>query len=151
MVCNEKRPSRDCPLARGCAARVSVGGAPGPAWFASCPPGTRQPATSSAVAARAIVVRRIERSMVSRIADSFIPIPVVVHTPPPTYDGRRCYSTLVLFERLQRTPRGAPTHGEDQGQKPGRRARRRRDDTDHLEADPRAADPAVPRGGAGTL
>ena len=47
------------------------------------------------------------------------------------------------------SPRGAPRHGEDQGQQPGRRARRRRDDPDHLAADPGAADPALSRCRAG--
>ena len=58
-------------------------------------------------------------------------------------------STLVLLEHVS-PPRGAPADGEDQGQQPGRRARRRRDDPDHLEADPGAADPALPRRRAAT-
>ena len=36
-------------------------------------------------------------------------------------------------------------NGQDQGEEPGRRARRRRDDPHHLAVDPRAADPALSR------
>ncbi len=57
-------------------------------------------------------------------------------------------STLVL---LTRSERSATDHGEDQGEQPRRRARRRRDDAGHLEADPRAADTAVRRRRPGVL
>src|SRR3712207_7745341 len=63
-------------------------------------------------------------------------------------------STLFLFFLMIRRPprstlfpyttlfRSTP-HGEDQGEEPGRRARRRRDDQDHLAVHQGPADPAL--------
>ena len=44
-----------------------------------------------------------------------------------------------------RKTESARPYGQDQGEEPRRRARRRRDDADHLAVDPRAADPALSR------
>src|SRR3712207_9274678 len=71
-------------------------------------------------------------------------------------------STLFLFFLMIRRPprstlfpyttlfRSTP-HGEDQGEEPGRRARRRRDDQDHLAVHQGPADPALPRRRAAVL
>jgi hypothetical protein len=55
---------------------------------------------------------------------------------------RRAHRITEEGEHPDRLPRA---HGKDQGEKPRRRNRRRRNDPDHLAMDPRAADPALSR------
>ena len=60
-------------------------------------------------------------------------------------DPARCPAGAGIPRPIASPPRPAGTrHGEDQGRKPDRRARRRRDDPDHLGVHQGAADPALP-------
>src|SRR5690606_14885829 len=90
------------------------------------------------------------------------PVPVHARTVPSPYGltppaagraGRRQiqYARTVIRTGAEPAERTEERGGEDQGGQPGRRARRRRDDADHLAADPGPADPAVPRRRAGLL
>src|SRR4029453_6736261 len=54
------------------------------------------------------------------------------------------------FTSLRPSPPGE-THGQNHSQEPDRRARRRRDDADHLAVHQGPADPPVPRRRAGLL
>ena len=62
--------------------------------------------------------------------------------------GRHSRSAAAMRRRAHAgrpPPIASPADGEDQGQEPDRRARRRRDDPDHLGLHQGAADPALPR------
>ena len=71
---------------------------------------------------------------------------------PPLVSGGRPHNRARLPCAAGRALRRGPTPGKQERpmakikvKNPGRRARRRRDDPDHLAMDPRAADPALPR------
>src|SRR5437762_4372775 len=58
------------------------------------------------------------------------------------------HDALPISQRRSRAfcgPVASARHGQDQGVQPDRRARRRRDDADHLAVHQGAADPSVPR------
>ena len=147
------RPRRPgCRSGRGCAAsagsRWPAGPAPAPRRCRrarrprrSAPRPSRRPrartaSTSTRVGLEDVVVdqrRRLVRDLVGcrRCGARPLPSARIVRMPGRSADARRQIAS--------------PPVAEDQGQEPDRRARRRRDDPDHLVVHQRAADPALPR------